>query len=164
MAEKLKHVIIYTDGACTGNPGPGGYGVVLKYGTHRKELSAGYRKTTNNRMELMAVIAGLQALKDRCQVTLYSDSQYLVESLSQGWAKKWQENDWKRNKKKKAQNPDLWEILLDLFERHDIEIKWVRGHAGEEENERADFLATSAIKKSKLSVDDYYENLISSKL
>ena len=112
----------------------------------------------------MAVIAGLQALKDRCQVTLYSDSQYLVESLSQGWAKKWQENDWKRNKKKKAQNPDLWEILLDLFERHDIEIKWVRGHAGEEENERADFLATNAIKKSKLSVDDYYENIIASKL
>jgi ribonuclease HI len=164
MAEKLKHVIIYTDGACTGNPGPGGYGVILKYGTHRKELSAGYRKTTNNRMELMAVIAGLQALKDRCQVTLYSDSQYLVESLSQGWAKKWQENGWKRNKKKKAKNPDLWEILLHLFEQHEIDIKWVRGHAGEEENERADFLATNAIKKSKLSVDDYYENLIASKL
>ena len=164
MAEKLKHVIIYTDGACTGNPGPGGYGVVLKYGTHRKELSAGYRKTTNNRMELMAVIAGLQALKDRCQVTLYSDSQYLVESLSKGWAKKWQENGWKRNKKKKALNPDLWEILLDLFEQHKIDIKWVRGHAGEEENERADFLATSAIKKSKLSVDAYYENDVANKL
>ena len=159
MTEKLKHVIIYTDGACTGNPGPGGYGVILKYGLHRKELSAGYRKTTNNRMELMAVIAGLRALKDRCQVTIYSDSQYLVESLSKGWAKKWQENGWKRNKKQKAQNPDLWEILLELFERHEIEIKWVRGHAGEEENERADFLATNAIKKSKLSVDDYYENL-----
>lgn len=150
-------MVIYTDGACLGNPGPGGYGVILKYRGHRKELSEGFRQTTNNRMELMAAITALESLKDRCRVTLYTDSQYLVDSITQGWAQQWREKGWKRNKREKALNPDLWEKLLNLFEQHEVEIKWLRGHAGDEENESADALAGKAAKGPKLKTDHYYE-------
>ena len=126
MASK-KHVIIYTDGACTGNPGPGGYGVVLIYGEHRHELSGGYRRTTNNRMELMGPIRGLETLNQSCRVTLHSDSQYVVEGIEKGWAKRWRSNGWMRNKREKAVNPDLWGKLLDLCDIHEVEFRWVRG-------------------------------------
>jgi ribonuclease HI len=154
---EIQEVEIYSDGACTGNPGPGGFGVILKYKNYRKELSAGYRKTTNNRMELMAAIEGIRMLKNLCKVILYTDSQYIADSISKGWVQKWQEKNWMRNKKEKAQNPDLWEKLLNLFEKHEIDVKWVRGHSGNPENERADQLATQAIKKKNLRVDYYYE-------
>lgn len=158
MNEKLKEVVIYTDGACICNPGPGGYGVVLLYGQHRKELSGGFRLTTNNRMEMMAAIIGLRALKTRCSVTLYSDSQYLVESVTKGWAKRWRSNNWKRNKKEYAINPDLWEQVLDLCEQHEVEFQWVKGHAGNIENERCDCLAAKAAQEEDLPPDLGYEN------
>ena len=151
------NVTIYTDGACTGNPGPGGYGVVLLHGSHRKELSGGYRRTTNNRMEILAAIVGLEALKEECRVTLYSDSQYVVNAVEKGWAWKWEANGWKRNKREEALNPDLWERLLRLCEYHDVEFRWVRGHAGNRENERCDQLATGAARQRDLSVDEGYE-------
>ena len=157
MASK-KHVTIYTDGACTGNPGPGGYGVVLMYGEHRRELSGGYRLTTNDRMELMGPIKGLEVLKQRCHVTLYSDSQYVVEGIEKGWAERWRANSWMRNKRDQAINPDLWGRLLDLCETHEVEFRWVRGHAGDVENERRDQLAVQAAHTKDLPVDDGYES------
>ncbi len=156
----LPHVIIYTDGACTGNPGPGGYGVILKSGQHRKEISAGYRQTTNNRMELMAVIAGLKAVKRRCRITLYTDSQYIAESINKKWVYQWKEKGWRRSKRQLAQNHDLWEEILQLLNDHQVEVKWVRGHVGEPENERADKLAVQASRGPNLLIDEYYENLI----
>jgi len=156
MSEPLKTVEIYTDGACLGNPGPGGYGVVLLYGDHRKELSAGYKLTTNNRMEIMATIAGLRSLKAPCVVTLYTDSQYVVNAMTKGWAKKWKANRWMRNKTDKAVNPDLWEQLLALCEQHQVTFNWVRGHAGNVENERCDFLAVMAAKQGDLQPDEGY--------
>ncbi|GAB4381125.1 MAG: hypothetical protein Kow0042_31550 [Calditrichia bacterium] len=155
--DSLKHVLIYTDGACTGNPGPGGYAAILLYGDNRKEISAGYRKTTNNRMELMAAIAGLEALKMPCRVTLYSDSRYLVDSITKGWVYQWQTKGWMRNKHEPALNSDLWERLLPLLEKHQVEIVWVRGHADTPENIRADELAVQAIKSKNLLVDQNYE-------
>lgn len=157
MTEKLKNVTIYTDGGCLGNPGPGGYGVVLLYGGHRKELSGGYRLTTNNRMEIMAAIAGLQALKGRCTVTLYTDSQYLANAIMKGWAKRWRANGWKRNKTDRALNPDLWQDLLDLCDRHLVTVIWIRGHAGMEENERCDVLSREAAQRPDLPRDRGYE-------
>ena len=156
--ETFKHVIIYTDGACVGNPGPGGYGTVLLYGSHRKEFSGGYRKTTNNRMELMATIVGLKALKERCSVTLYSDSKYVVDSMAKGWAERWRANGWKRNKKERALNPDLWQELLELSNYHNVGFKWVQGHSGNTENERCDYLAVEASHQTKLLTDVIYEN------
>lgn len=156
---EIKQVTVYTDGACIGNPGPGGYGVVLLYGKYRRELSCGYRKTTNNRMEILAALAGLEALKERCRVILYSDSEYLVKAVAQGWARKWQANGWRRNKKEKALNTDLWERLLPLCEFHQVEFKWVRGHAGDQENERCDKLAISAAQQPDLLVDETYEEI-----
>ena len=152
-----KQVTIYTDGACLGNPGAGGYGVVLLHGGHRRELSAGFRQTTNNRMEILAAVAGLEALKRKCQVTLYSDSQYLVNAIQQGWAVRWRANGWKRNKKDLALNPDLWMRLLACAERHQVEFQWVRGHAGNPENERCDRLAMAAAQGNDLSIDAGYE-------
>ena len=152
-----KQVIIYTDGACRNNPGPGGYGVVLLYGEHRKELSGGVQRTTNNRMEMLAAIVGLEALKEPCQVALYSDSQYVVNAISKGWAKRWQKNNWMRNKEEKALNPDLWERLLGLCDRHQVTFHWVRGHAGNVENERCDQLAVAAAMGSTLAIDEGYE-------
>jgi ribonuclease HI len=151
-----KHVTLYTDGGCKNNPGPGGYGVVLLYNSHRKELSGGFRYTTNNRMEIYAAIAGLSALKEPCRVTVFSDSQYLVHAIEKGWARKWQANGWKRNSKEKAINPDLWEKLLSLCDTHQVEFQWVRGHAGEAENERCDELATAAASASNLPEDAGY--------
>lgn len=149
----MKSVIIYTDGACSGNPGVGGYGTVLLYGTARKELSEGYQKTTNNRMELLAVIKGLEALKEPCQVSLYSDSKYVVDAIEKGWVKKWQANGWKRNQKEMALNVDLWERLLPLLEKHKVKLIWVKGHADNKENERCDFLARQAITRDVKNVD-----------
>ncbi len=149
----MKSVTIYTDGACSGNPGAGGYGTVLLYGTARKELSEGYQKTTNNRMELLAVIKGLEALKEPCQVTLYSDSKYVVDAIEKGWVKKWQANGWKRNQKEMALNVDLWERVLPLLEKHSVKLIWVKGHANNKENERCDFLARQAIANGAKNID-----------
>jgi ribonuclease HI len=151
-----KKVIIYTDGACLGNPGPGGYGVVLLYGDNRKEISGGFRLTTNNRMEIMAAIVGLEALKSPCSVTLYSDSQYLVDAMMKGWAARWRESGWRRNKRERAVNPDLWERLLDLSSRHRVEFVWVRGHSGNRENERCDRLSREAASLPGLPEDTGY--------
>ena len=153
----MKKVVIYTDGACKNNPGPGGYGVVLQYGEHRKELSAGYRLTTNNRMEIMAAIIGLETLKEPCDVRLFSDSQYLINTIEKGWARRWQANDWMRGKNKKAINTDLWKRLLTLCEIHKVRFEWVRGHAGHPENERCDELATSAAVSPNTAIDEVYE-------
>jgi len=139
----LKKVDIYTDGACSGNPGPGGYGTILRYNGQEKELSGGEANTTNNRMELMAVIAGLEALKEPCAVTLYSDSKYVVDALKLGWAQKWRANGWTRGKNQPALNPDLWERLLQLYGKHQVALVWVKGHAGHPENERCDRLAVA---------------------
>jgi len=152
----MKNVTLYTDGGCINNPGPGGYGVVLIYDSHRKELSGGFRKTTNNRMEIFAAIAGLEALKEPCRVTLVSDSQYLVYAIQKGWARKWQANGWRRNSREPAINPDLWEKLLKLCEVHEVQFQWVRGHAGHTENERCDDLAKSAARSPNLAVDPGY--------
>ncbi len=150
---QLKSVTIYTDGACLGNPGPGGYAAILISGDQRKEISGGFNNTTNNRMELMAAIKGLEALKKPCRVTLYSDSQYLVESMTQGWARRWQASGWKRNKKEYALNVDLWKQLLKLCEQHQVEFKWTRGHVGTPENERCDYLANLAANQPNLPDD-----------
>ena len=139
-----EQVTIYTDGACLGNPGPGGYGAVLLYGSQRKELSGGFKLTTNNRMEITAALAALEALRKPCRVILFSDSQYLVTAMSKGWAQRWQANGWKRNKREDAVNPDLWERMLEVCRRHDVEFRWVRGHSGMKENERCDRLAVAA--------------------
>ena len=143
------NVTIYTDGACSGNPGPGGYGAILMYGQHKKELSGGDPNTTNNRMELMGVITALKALNRPCQVDLYTDSQYVVNAIEKGWAKKWQANGWMRNKKDKALNPDLWQSLLDLLEIHQVTFHWVKGHAENPYNIRCDELAVAESHKYK---------------
>lgn len=137
----LKHVVLYTDGACSGNPGPGGWGAILEYAGHERELCGGEAQTTNNRMELTAVIQGLSALKERCHVTIISDSKYVLDALRLGWAKKWQANGWMRNKHDPALNSDLWEQLLSLMEQHEVSLEWIKGHAGHPKNERCDQLA-----------------------
>jgi len=152
-------VLLYTDGACIGNPGPGGYGLVLLYGTHRKELSGGFRQTTNNRMELIACIVGLRALKRKCSVTLYSDSQYVVNAICKGWIKRWQSKNWMLNSGKERINTDLWKQLLNLCKIHEVRFVWVRGHAGNPENERCDQLATHAASQPDLPPDIIYEDL-----
>lgn len=156
-ARSLKEVVIFTDGACSGNPGPGGYGAVLIHGPYRKELSGGYRLTTNNRMEITAAIAGLDALTSPCLVELHTDSQYLCDAMSKGWAQRWRANGWKRNKKEKALNSDLWKKLLELCERHRVTFVWVKAHAGNTENERCDRLATAAARRTNLPPDAGYE-------
>jgi ribonuclease HI len=153
----MPEVAIYTDGGCIDNPGPGGYGVLLIHKDHRKELSGGFRRTTNNRMEIIAAIKGLEALRGRCRVTIHSDSQYLVNAIEQGWATRWQSHGWWRNRKERAINPDLWEHLLSLVDKHEVRFKWVRGHAGHPENERADELARTAALGKNLAVDEMYE-------
>lgn len=132
---------IFTDGACSGNPGPGGYGVVLRFGSAEKELSGGAANTTNNRMELLGVITGLAALKEPCRVILNTDSKYVVNSVTKGWVYSWRKNGWIKSDKKPALNVDLWEKLLPLLEVHDVQFNWVKGHAGHPENERCDRLA-----------------------
>ncbi len=155
--EKLKQVTIYTDGACKGNPGPGGYGVVMLYGGHRREFSGGFRRTTNNRMEILAAVEGLSALRQKCEVNLYTDSEYVSNAINQGWAHRWRKNGWKRNKTEKAVNPDLWQRLLDLCDQHEVQFRWVRGHAGNPENERCDQLAVAAASQPDLPPDEGYE-------
>ena len=150
-------VLAFSDGAALGNPGPGGFGVILKYGEASKELSGGYRYTTNNRMELLGAIIALEALKRRCRVILATDSRYVVDGISEGWAEKWRANGWRRGKQGKALNPDLWTRLLDVASRHDVTFKWVRGHAGHPENERCDQLANKAARCTNLVVDEEYE-------
>ena len=134
-------VEIFTDGACSGNPGPGGYGAILRVGEHVKEISGGEANTTNNRLELMGVISALSALKYPCDVVLTTDSKYVVDSVTKGWAKKWRANNWIKSDKNPALNADLWEKLLDLLEVHNVQFVWVKGHAGHPENERCDRLA-----------------------
>lgn len=138
----MKHVDIYTDGACRGNPGKGGWGAVLVYEGREKELSGGEAETTNNRMELTAAISALSALKEPCHVTLTTDSQYLVNGITKGWADGWRKNGWKKSDRSPALNVDLWEQVLALVERHEVEFVWVKGHAGHPYNERCDKLAT----------------------
>lgn len=146
----MKKVEIFTDGACRGNPGPGGWGAILRYNNKEKEICGGEKDTTNNRMEILAVIKALDILKEPCEVTLYSDSQYVCNAISKGWAKKWRDNGWKRNKNQPALNKDLWERLLSLLEKHVVNVVWTKGHAGHEENERCDILAVKAAEKVKL--------------
>lgn len=143
----MKNVEIFTDGACSGNPGPGGWGAILRYNGHEKELLGGEVNTTNNRMELTAVISALQSLKEPCKVTLTTDSKYVSDGINQGWAKSWQKNGWRKGDKKPALNPDLWQKLLELLEIHEVNIVWVKGHAGHPENERCDALAVEYYKQ-----------------
>lgn len=149
-------VRIYSDGSCLGNPGPGGYGVVLVWGKHRKELSEGFRRTTNNRMELLAAIKGLQALKRPCRVCLVSDSNYLRQGMTQ-WLAGWKRNGWRAAQKKPVKNADLWKKLDDLSQLHRVQWNWVRGHSGHSENERCDELARSAAENEPDQVDEGYE-------
>ncbi len=153
----MKRVSIYTDGACLGNPGPGGYGIILVYGKTRKELSGGYQLTTNNRMELRAAIQGLAALNEPCQVQLYSDSQYLVAAMEKGWAQRWRANNWFRNKQEKAANQDLWQELLNICQKHTVRFIWIRGHDGHPENEQCDKLAFAAAQLPDLPSDYGYQ-------
>ncbi len=150
-------VTIYTDGGCDPNPGPGGYGVVLLYGAHRKELCGGFRLTTNNRMEILAAIQGLAALKQPCRVQLYSDSEYLVKAMTLGWVQRWKARGWRRSGREKAKNVDLWERLLPLCAQHEVTFHWLRGHAGHPENERCDQLAASGRSPAGLPKDEGYE-------
>ena len=145
----MKTVTLYTDGACSGNPGPGGWGAILEFMGHEKEMSGGEESTTNNRMELTAVIRGLQALKEPCIVELYSDSKYVIDGLQKGWAESWRRRGWIKSDKKPALNPDLWGQLLDLTEKHTLHYHWVKGHAENEKNNRCDQLAVAQWKKSK---------------
>lgn len=147
MDKSLTYVEIFTDGACSGNPGPGGWGTILRCGKHEKELFGGEKDTTNNRMELTAVIEGLKALNRPCKVKITTDSQYVVNGITKGWAEKWRSNNWIKSDKKPAQNKELWEELLNQLARHDYEFKWIKGHAGHPENERCDALAVKQSQK-----------------
>jgi len=149
----MKQVTIFSDGACSGNPGPGGYGVILSCNGVRKELSGGFRMTTNNRMELMGVIAGLEALRESCEVTVVTDSRYVVDGVEKGWAKRWKANGWMRNSREAAINPDLWERLLRAIAIHSVRFNWIRGHNGHAENERCDTLAVAAASAKDLPED-----------
>ena len=151
-----ERLAIYTDGGCSRNPGPGGYGVVLLLGGERREMSGGYAHTTNNRMELMGCIKGLESLEGHCAVTVCSDSQYVVNGITKGWAKRWRSNNWMRNKDEAAENSDLWARLLDLCETHDVQFQWVRGHNGHPENERCDELAVEMTHRADLPPDHGY--------
>jgi len=142
----MKKILLYTDGACSGNPGPGGWGAVMRFGEHERELSGGEEHTTNNRMELTAVIKGLAALKEPCEVIVTSDSKYVVDGIEKGWARSWKRNGWKKADKKPALNSDLWEELLSLLDIHKVKFSWIKGHAGHPENERCDELAVAYYK------------------
>ena len=146
-------IVIYTDGAALGNPGPGGYGAVLMYGPHRRELSEGFRLTTNNRMELLGVIVGLEKLKNpNTRVLVVSDSKYVVDSVEKGWVFNWEKSNFAGKK-----NPDLWKRFLEVYHKHDVDFKWVKGHNSHPQNERCDVLAVSAGSKTTLLIDEYYE-------
>ncbi len=153
---EMESITIYCDGGCLGNPGPGGYGAVLLYKNHRKELSGGYRLTTNNRMELLGAIIALEALKPRSKVSVHSDSQYVVNGIEKGWAATWRRKGWIKADKQKALNTDLWERLLNLCALHEVRFVWVRGHNGDVENERCDVLAKNAASRKDLESDPNY--------
>lgn len=160
----MTKVTIYTDGAARGNPdGPGGYGTILSFidskgQEHIKELSAGYRKTTNNRMEMMAVIIGLEALTRPCEITLYSDSQYVIKAFNEHWLEGWIKKGWKRGKNEPVKNVDLWKRMLAAKEKHQVTFVWVKGHAGHLQNERCDELATTAADGTELLIDEVFES------
>jgi len=153
-----KNVVIYTDGACSGNPGPGGYGAVLIYKTWRKEISAGYRWTTNNRMELLALIESVDLLKEPCKLSIFSDSKYVIQGFTKGWMAGWRKNGWITASKKPVQNRDLWERLDTLLGGHEFSFTWVKGHAENKENNRCDALAVSASKKNPDTIDEGFES------
>lgn len=156
----MREVNLYTDGACSGNPGKGGYGAILTFNGHEKVMSEGFLLTTNNRMELLAAIVGLEALKEPCKVTLYSDSKYLVDAIKNGWVYSWKKKGWKKSDGKKALNPDLWERILSQLKIHEVELIWIKGHAGHEYNERCDRLAVEAYNSGNLIHDEIYESTI----
>ena len=158
QSKLTKQVAIHTDGSCLGNPGPGGFAAILQYNGKEREMFGGFRRTTNNRMEMLAVIVGLEALTEHCSVAVYSDSRYVVDAIQKGWAKRWRANGWMRNKRERAVNPDLWDRLLRALEKHDVELKWVRGHAGNDGNLRADRLAVAAANGKDLPRDEGFEN------
>lgn len=143
----MKKIEMFTDGACSGNPGPGGWGTILRYNGREKELSGGDRQTTNNRMELTAVIQGLAALKESCQVVVTSDSKYVIDGIQKGWARSWKKNGWRKADKKPALNADLWDQLLTQLDIHQVTFHWVHGHQGHPENERCDQLAVRESQK-----------------
>ncbi|WP_087064795.1 ribonuclease HI [Intestinibacillus massiliensis] len=145
----MKKVTIYTDGACSGNPGPGGWGAILQYGAHEKELSGGDPQTTNNKMELTGVIEALRLLKEPCEVDLYSDSKYVIDGITKGWAKGWKARGWKKADKTPAKNPEFWDALLGLLDYHTVRFHWVKGHADNPKNNRCDELAVAAYQKYK---------------
>ncbi len=150
----MKQISIYTDGACSNNPyGNGGYGAIIVDGEEQREISGGFQHTTNNRMEMFAVLAGLESLEEACEVTLYSDSQYIVNSINKGWVYRWKANNWMRNKKDPALNVDLWKRMLAICEKHKVIFQWVRGHSGHPENERCDQLAVAALRAGNLPFD-----------
>ena len=150
----MSRINIYTDGAAKGNPGPGGYGVILEYNQHIKELSSGFRLTTNNRMELLAVIIGLESIKAPKQnIMIFSDSKYVVDAINKGWVFEWEKKNYKKKK-----NPDLWQRFLLIYRQHKVSFTWVKGHAGHAKNERCDQLAVDAANKSNLPIDSGYEN------
>lgn len=157
----MKDVILYTDGACSGNPGKGGIGVVLIYNEHQKRISQGYKLTTNNRMELLAVITGLEALKEPCNVLIHSDSSYIVNAIKNGWLNSWVKNNWRKSNKEKVLNVDLWKRLISLLEYHNTQFVHVKGHSGIHWNEICDELARDAIKGNKLNVDKWYMKMAS---
>ncbi|WP_031481476.1 ribonuclease HI [Maridesulfovibrio frigidus] len=149
-----KKVIIYTDGSCLGNPGPGGYGAVLLFNEHRNEISQGYKRTTNNRMEMRAVIAALSELKEPCDITLFTDSQYVKNAFTKRWLANWQKNGWKTAAKKPVKNKDLWQQFIPLMAKHTVDWRWVKGHSGDPENERCDDLARDAAESYDLIEDE----------
>ena len=152
----MHKIIMYTDGAASGNPGPGGYGIVLMSGQHRKEISEGFRKTTNNRMELLAVIIGLKALKTApSEIDIYTDSKYVCDAVDKKWVFGWEKVNFKKKK-----NPDLWKMFLEVYRKHNVRFHWVKGHANIKENERCDELAVQASKQLELKIDSFYENSI----
>ena len=155
-SETWSEVTVYTDGGCEPNPGAGGYGARVVCGGQTRELSGGFKRTTNNRMEIFAAIAGLEALTTPSHVTLISDSRYVVDTMELAWAKRWRANGWWRTRRERAVNADLWERLLALCERHRVTFKWVKGHAGHEQNERCDMLAMEALKRPDIPVDPGY--------
>ncbi len=157
----MKKVEIYTDGACTGNPGKGGFGAILIYNGTEKKISRGYRKTTNNRMELMAAVESLKLLKEPCNVELYSDSKYLTDAINKGWLESWVKNGWRKADKKKVLNVDLWQELRQMLEVHSVTFIWVKGHAGNKYNEICDVMAVDAYTLSAENIDENYENNVS---
>ncbi len=154
----MKKITLYSDGSSRGNPGPGGYGVVLEYGMHTRELSQGFRTTTNNRMELLGVIAALETLKEECEVIVVSDSKYVIDAVKLGWLVAWKNNGWCRGKNQPLKNKDLWQRMDAIIPDHIITWQWVKGHAGHPQNERCDELATTAADSNQLAIDQNFED------